>query len=281
MKKSIFVLTLIAFVASVGAAQIGLRNISSISVDLYFNDEDAAAVNGGSLEKIALDLNQVLLFRINDWLSAELKIQRQDDEPIASAAPEGWHETTISIAPIFVVSQYNYIITRYGLGIGTGYERPAGDDQVALDAQGLSHDLTIDANYETARFLANLTLRGSLHPDLNYWFVVPSTGVKYVFPVGLGLSGKYFFSYNSQAAISHAFLSEVEFPVGDRVSLKVGGSGNMTPTLPVETRWQYTAITGLSFRITEALGFKYHLEYLGRQNAGPGIRNLLVLDARF
>ncbi len=280
MKKSIFILTLIVIVAAAGSAQIGLRNISSISVDLYFNDEDAAAANGGSLEKLTLDLNQVVLFRISDWLSAELKIQRQDEEPIASTVSAGWHETTISIAPIFIVSQYNYIITRYGLGIGSGYERPAGDDQVALDARGLSHDLTIDANYETARFLANLTCRGSLHPDLNYWFVVPSTGVKYVFPVGLGLSAKYFFSYNSQAAISHAFLSEVEFPVGDRVSLKVGGSGSMTPTLPIETRWQYTAIAGIAFRATEALALKYHVEYLGRQNAGPGIRNLLVLDAR-
>jgi hypothetical protein len=281
MKRSIFLFTLFVAVAAAGTAQIGLRNISSLSADLYFNDEEAAVINGGSLEKLSLDLNQVVLFRLTNWLSGEIKIQRQDEEPFASAAPEGWHETTISIAPIFIVSQYNYIIARYGLGIGTGYERPAGDQIELADIRGLSHDMTVDANYETARFLASLTFRGSLYPDLNYWFVVPSAGIRYVFPVGMGLSGKYFFSYNSQAAVSHAFLSEVEFPVSDRVSLKVGGSGSMTPTRPIETRWQYTAIAGVSYRVTETLGLKYHVEYLGRQNAGPGIRNLVVLDARF
>jgi hypothetical protein len=280
MKRATLLLAVAIFVAGSGWAQIGIRNISSVSVDLFFNDAEAAAASGGSVEKLMLDINQVILFRVADWLSAELKVQRQDEEPFASPAPQGWHETTVSIAPVFIVSPYNYIIARYGLGIGTGYERPAGDVQ-SRDARGLSHDLTIDANYETARLLANLTLRGSWYPDLDYWFVVPSTGLRVNLQNGLGISGRYFLSYNSQETVSHAFVTELEVPVSDKVSLKFGGSGSVSPSLPAETRWGYTGIAGMGVWITEALGLRYHFEYLGRQNAGPGIRNLLVLDARF
>ncbi len=281
MKRIVLVLVLTAVIASFGVAQIGIRNISSASADIYFNDDEAAVVNGGRVEKLALDLNQVLLFRITDWLSGEVKIQRQDEEPFASAAPDGWHETTISLAPIFIVTRYNYIIVRYGLGIGTGYERPAGGIVDTSSARGLSHDLTVDANYETARIFANLTLRGSIYPDLDYWFVLPATGFKYLFPAGFSLGGKYFFSYNSNEIMSHAFLGELEYAVTSAIRIKAGGSGSVTPSAPVDSRWSYTVLAGADFRVTETLALRYQTEFLGRQNAGPGIRNVLVLDARF
>ena len=280
MKRVILFAALLVSATTVWC-QVGIRNISSVSIDLYFNDADGSTQNGGRVEKLFLDINQELLFDIADWLSAELKIQRQDEQPYASAAPAGWHETTISVAPIFITTPYTYFIMRYGLGIGTGYERPAGEAQEVTGQTGLSHDLTIDANFESESVSANLTLRGSLYPDLDYWFVVPSAGIRATVANEISLSTRYFFSLNSAAVISHATVVEVEFPLTDRLRLKAGGSANVTPSADPDSRWGYTVITGLAARITDTLNLRYHLEYLGRQGNGPGIRNLLVLDARF
>jgi hypothetical protein len=283
MKKLIGIVLFVLFLSAGAFAQIGIRNISSAQVDLYFNDQAAAAANGGAVEKLALDINQVVLFPVTGWLSGELKIQRQDEIPVSTTGT-GWRETTVSMAPIFIVSPYNYIIVRYGLGIGTGYERPAGGPQTTDDEVRLSHDLTIDANHETARFFANLTLRGSFYgypdPIDDYWFVLPAAGVKYFMPSGLGLGGKYFFSYNSLRATSHAFLGEVEYRLQNGMVLRAGGSVTYYPDEVRENRWNYTGLAGASFAITETARIRYQAEYLGRQSAGPGLRNILVLDFR-
>lgn len=135
MKRSILVLLVTATLAGAASAQIGFRNISSVSVDYYF---DGAIAN---------DVNQVFLLTFLDWLAAEFKIQREDTATI--------HETRGAVAPIFIVPPY-YFIVRYGIGYGSEAD-PDSDPQI-------SHEATIDANLETASYLANITFRASFYP---------------------------------------------------------------------------------------------------------------------
>lgn len=250
MKRSILVLLVTATLAGAASAQIGFRNISSVSVDYYF---DGAIAN---------DVNQVFLLTFLDWLAAEFKIQREDTATI--------HETRGAVAPIFIVPPY-YFIVRYGIGYGSEAD-PDSDPQI-------SHEATIDANLETASYLANITFRASFYPG-GYYFFIPSVGGKFITPIGLGVMARYFYSYNSYGASSHAVLSELDYPVSDAVSIKAGGSAtfNLGETEPP---MEFTVIAGISFTFVPGLTLRYHFEYLGRQLRKDGIRNILVLDARF
>lgn len=272
---------LILFAAAPGWSQVGIRNISSAHVDLYLNNSENAETLGGPLEKYALDINQVLLFRITSWLSGEVKVQRQDEEPLASLSPNGWRETTISVAPIFIVSQYNYIIARYGLGIGSGYERPAGEALLDSSVRGFSHDVTVDANYETADMYANLTLRASFYPDLDYWFLLPSTAATFHLQNGLSLGGRYFFSWNSNRTIDHALKLDAAYRWLPAVLLRGGVIGGFNPTLVDAERWRYGAFVGADFSVNPSLTIRYQLDLEARTAQGPRIGNTIVLDARF
>lgn len=247
MKRMVLVLLIVVVLGGTATAQIGFRNISSVSIDYYFD---------GS---IASDVNQVFLLSFLDWLSAEFKLQRKDTAAI--------HETNVSVAPIFVVTPY-YIITRYGIGYDSD--------------RRLSHEFTVDANYESALYLANLTFRASLYPATGYWFVIPSAGGKFITQFGIGVMARYFYSYNSDNTSSHAVLSEIDYRISDSVTIKAGGSATFNlDASPTEPPTEYTGIAGIAFRFRPGLSLRYHLEYLGRQNLVDGIRNILVLDARF
>ena len=267
-KQTLFVMTLLVF-AMVGAnAQIDIRNISSVGVDANFDST------------VALDVNQVVLFDVTSWLSGELKLQRQDTPVL--------HETTISVAPIFILNSFNYLIVRYGLGIGAGAEQSA-DTTDDAEARNLSHDLTIDANYEAPGIYANIAVSSSYYPDKDYWFVLPTVAARFALGPQWSLLGRYFFSYNSEQAISNAILSEAYYQVGERFSIKGGATGSLdlvrpagsTGDEPRESQWELTGIAGFSYRIRPTLSLRYHLEYLGRLDAADGIRNILVLDATF
>jgi hypothetical protein len=271
----------VALVAGSAWGQLGIRNISSAHVDIYLNNAENEATFGGALEKYALDINQVLLFRVTSWLSGEVKVQRQDEEPIASPVPNGWRETTISVAPIFVVTPFNYIIVRYGLGIGSGYERPVGEALADSTVRGLSHDVTVDANYETAQIYANLTLRASFYPDLDYWFLLPSTAFTYNFASGLSLGGRYFFSYNSNETLDHAVKVETSYRLLPAVTIRAGGIAGFGPSQPSGEQWRYGGLLGANFTINESLALRYQLDVEARAGQGPRIGNTLVLDARF
>ena len=265
MKRTFVLLALATIVATTAPAQLDIRNISSVGVDANFNGT------------IALDVNQVVLFDVLPWLNGELKLQRQDSPVL--------RETTISVAPIFITSPYTYLIVRYGLGIGLGAEESTtltADEQ----SRSFSHDATIDANYESSSIYANLAVRGSYYPDDDYWFVLPTVAARFRLGDRTALLGRYFFSYNSEDAVSNAVLGEPTSSIGPRFSVKAGASGSLDLTLPpgADTRdqaWEVTGITGFSFEIRPRLSLRYHLEYLGRLGNADGIRNILVLDATF
>lgn len=267
MRKQTLLVMGLLVLAMVGAnAQIDIRNISSVSVDANFDST------------VALDVNQVVLFDVTSWLSGELKLQRQDTPVL--------HETTISVAPIFILNSFNYLIVRYGLGIGSGAEQSSSS---GAGDRALSHDLTIDANYEAPGIYANIAASGSYYPDDNYWFVLPTVAARFSLGPQLSLLGRYFFSYNSEQAISNAILTEAYYQVADRFSIKGGATASLDLVRPAgsageaprESQWELTGIAGFSYRIRPTLSLRYHLEYLGRLESADGIRNILVLDASF
>jgi len=160
-KHALLAIGLLVLVLIGANAQVDIRNISSVAVDANFDST------------VALDINQVVLFDVTNWMSGELKLQRQDTPVL--------HETTISVAPIFILNSFNYLIVRYGLGIGSGADQSARATAES-DARNLSHDLTIDANYEAPGIYANIAARGSFYPDDDYWFVLPTVAAR----IGLG-----------------------------------------------------------------------------------------------
>ncbi len=253
MRRIVWIAVLATLTITSAFAQLGIRNISSVGIDANF---DAT---------VSIDINQVLLFPVVDWLSAEFKIQRQD-APARS-------ETTVSVAPIFILGN-TYVIARYALGIGSSAED---------GNRTLAHGGAVDANYETETFYANAAVRGSLYPSNGYWFVIPTVAARV--PIGgASILGRYFFSYNSDRTAGHAILAEAGVPIGDRFSVKAGATGSVDVARsgddPVAA-WEVSGITGFSLTIRPGLSMRYHLEYLGRIGAVDGIRNILVLDASF
>jgi hypothetical protein len=239
-----------------GWTQVGIRNISSAQIDTYFDGT------------VAVEINQVLLFPVVDWLSGEVKVQRQDSPVLG--------ETTISVAPIFLPGNGIYIIARYGLGIGAGAENTdAGSRE-----RNISHDATVDFNYETATLYLNAAIRGSLYPADDYWFVLPTVAGRIRVTENVGVLGRYFFSYNSLAATSHALLTEVDVDLSARVRVTGGLSGGLTLS-DGELQWETTGLGGIDFRIQPQLVLSYQVEYLGRIGRADGLRNVLVLDASF
>ena len=243
---------ILIFVPTHMSAQLGIRNISSVSLDADFN---------GSL---TLDVNQVVLFPLTDQLTGEVSLQRQDD-------PRGLRKTTITIAPVVVFGGYNYVILRYGLGILDAGLPPA----TAPDERAVSQGLTVDANRETETMYLNLAVRGEYYPRDGFWFVLPTVAARLPLNERLDLLGRYFFSYNSDGDVGNAVLTEFSWPLSDQLSMKAGGS------VSVNSGWSLTGITGGSYAVTPALALRYHLEYIGRFGAPDGIRNILVLDASF
>ena len=268
MKRTALLGFMLGLVVAAGFAQVDIRNISSVGVDANFQGP------------AGIDVNQVVLFDVTDWLNGEVKLQRQDTAVL--------HETTISVAPIFIVSSYNYIIVRYGLGIGTGAEA-SNTVETNADGRSFSHDLAIDANHETASVYANLAVRGSYYPDDDYFFVLPTVAARFSLGSRWSVLGRYFFSYNSEQAISNAVLGEASYQLTDRFQIKAGASGALdlvrTPWMaddaPRDTEWEVTGITGFAFRVRPTLALRWHFEYLGRLGQADGIRNILVLDATF
>ena len=253
MRRIVGIAAIATLTISSAFAQLGIRNISSVGIDANFD------------KTVSIDINQVLLFPVVDWLSAELKVQRQD-APARS-------ETTVSAAPIFIFGN-TYVITRYALGIGSS----AGDGE-----RTIAHGGAIDANYEIDAVYANAAVRGSFYPADGYWFVIPTVAARV--PIGsVSVLGRYFFSYNSDRTAGHAILAEAGVPIGDRFSVKVGATGSVDVARSGDqttAAWEVSGITGFSFAIRPGLAMRYHLEYLGRLGAVDGIRNILVLDASF
>lgn len=169
-----------------------------------------------------------------------------------------------------------YIITRYGLGIGSEPKDAApGDSGVSF-----AHDITLDANYESPTTYISAAVRGSIHPDNDYWLFLPTVAARLQVADAIGVLGRYFFSYNSLSATSHAVLVETDVMVTDKVRLTGGASGGLSIQSD-KLEWEATGIGGIDVRINPQFTLSYQVEYLGRIGRVDGIRNVLVPDAAF
>jgi hypothetical protein len=53
------------------------------------------------------------------------------------------------------------------------------------------------------------------------------------------------------------------------------------PIEPDDVRLSYSVLTGATFKASDSVNIRYHLEYLGRVGREDGIRNLVLVDWRF
>ncbi|MGM0675681.1 MAG: hypothetical protein ACQETQ_13390 [Spirochaetota bacterium] len=227
------------------------RNIASFEADAYFDGE------------FETTLNEVFLANLTSLVTLETKIEQQTRSDNSS--------TFVFLGPIFTWTPNFYTISRYGIGYHTD--------------NNFGHEFEIDANYESQELHVGGGIRARTYPDEDIWFIIPSLGGK-IFPgERMGIRAKYFFSYNDQDQTSHALWSEADYAVTDVVTVKLGGSGEIgdDPIDPDTAKISYTVLTGASFKASDTVNLRYHLEYLGRvgENYDDGIRNLILVDWRF
>jgi hypothetical protein len=238
----------LAIASGLASAQ-DFRNIASFQADAYFDG------------RFETTLNEVFLARLTDLLTLETKIEQR------SGSGNGL--TFAYLGPIFTWTPSFYTISRYGIGYRT--------DGV------IGHEGDIQLNYESPELMLSAGTRARIFPDDDFWYVIPSVGGK-VFPGDrFGILAKYFFSYNSNDEISNAIWSEVDYALTDRVTVKLGGTGELgeDPIEPDKAKISYSVLTGASFKATDTVNLRYHLEYLARVNYQDGIRNLILVDWRF
>jgi hypothetical protein len=236
-------------IAAAGASAQDFRNIASFEADVYFDGE------------FDTTLNEVFLARLTDLMTLETKIEQR------SGSGEG--TTFLYLGPIFTWTPNFYTISRYGIGYRT--------DGV------IGHEVEVQANYETAEFLLGGGVRGRAFPKEDQWYVIPSLGGKVYFGDGWGVRLNYYFSYNDLDEIANAAWTEVDYAVTDRVTVKLGGTGEIGENAyqPNEAEISYSVLTGATFKASPTVNIRYHLEYLGRVNYDDGIRNLILVDWRF
>jgi hypothetical protein len=235
-------------VVSLAPAQ-DFRNIASFQADAYFDG------------RFEMTLDEVFLARLTDLVTLETKIEQR------SGTGDGL--TFLYLGPILTWTPRFYTISRYGIGYRT--------DGV------IGHEVAVDANYESSELLLGGGIRGRAFPADDFWYVIPSIGGK-VFPGDrFGLLGKYFFSYNSDGDISNAIWSEADYAVTDRVTIKLGGTAEVgeDPGRSDRAEISYSVLTGTTFKASDSVNLRYHLEYLGRVSHQDGIRNLILVDWRF
>jgi len=292
MKRRLVSIALSLTLTVAAAAQTGIRPILSAQWDAYFNNEERAGLTGTWLERNVFDINGVSIFPFTPGFSLESKVQFQATrwtppnadgsmtlEELETSGNIGsdWWEVTLSVAPILIKAPF-YFIVRPGIALGTGVETT--DD--ALDRISPAYDLTIDANLETARVVANLTVAGSWLKPQQVWFVIPSAGASVWLSERVRLGGKLFVSYtsdygNSTGSTNLAGLMTAELPIDETRNLTVGGTLGWTPATNAV---KGSAFFGISFPAGDSVTMKYQVEPIIRRNAGLGLSNVIVMDAR-
>jgi hypothetical protein len=227
----------------------GFRNIANIGFDYYFD---------GSF---TLKIDNVFIARLASFFSLEARLLREDQQD--------YNNTTFFLGPIFSITPQLYTVSTYGLGIDS-------------DGQ-FSHQIQTDINYETADFWAGAGARAVFYPGQNYYYGIPSAGIKIFFTPDISLLSKYFLSLANDETKSHSLWLQGEFFLGDVFSLKAGGTGgvNFEESIGKGTSYSYSIIGGAGFKISSDFTLRYTFEYLGDTADAHGIRNLLTADIRF
>jgi len=242
----------------------GFRNITSVTVDAYFDGT------------WSVETANVFLARILPALTVQAKVVRYD-------AP-GRFEHTFYLGPVISFTDKLYLITAYGLGIG--------DDKL------FAHEGELDFNYESSEVAGSVGLRGRVMPvprdgtDSPYYYFIPSVSGRVNASDRLGLFAKLFVSWDSGDTITSSLWGQADYRISPAVTVKAGftaGYGQLPGFNPgKEGGWGYSLISGVDLKLRGNLLLKYTLSYLADppalqsgQDGRRGIQNALSLDVRF
>ncbi len=241
----------VALLLLAGAAAVeaeGLRSITSITVDTWFDGDWRTEVE------------EVFLARVARPLTLQAKVARIDSD--------GRHQSWFHAGPVVSFTDTVYLITAYGVG---------------LDSESdLTHEGELDLNYETAEVAVSMGARGNWLPDLDYGFLVPSMSARIRPTERLGLFGKLFVSLDTDREVTGSVWSEADYAVNPLVRAKAGF------TVSYANGFGYSVIGGGSFHFTPNVVLRYSISYLGETveyvttpQTRTGIENALILDWKF
>ena len=242
----------------------GFRNITTVTVDAYFDDT------------WSVETANVFLARILPALTVQAKVVRYD-------AP-GRFEHTFYLGPVISFTDKLYLITAYGLGIG--------DDKL------FAHEGELDFNYESSEVAGSVGLRGRVMPESRddpgspYYYFIPSVSGRVRASDRLGLFAKLFMSWDSDDTVTSSLWGQADYRISPAVTLKGGFTvayGQLPGYNPGEEGgWGYSLISGVDLSLRRNLLLKYSLSYLAdppalqkAREGRRGIQNALSLDVRF
>lgn len=236
------------FGPAVAAPADGLRDIASVTATYYFD---------GSW---AVESSDVFLARIIPALTVQARITRLDSP--------GRYQHTFYLGPVVSFTDTIYAEAVYGLG---------------LDSTNIiSHELTVDLNYETDTTATSIGAKGVWLPATGYFYVLPSISGKFRPVPALGLFGKFFLSVDVAGAVTESFWGQADYAFSHVVSVLAGF------TVSRANAFGYSAIAGLDIVFSPAFSLRYSLQYLsdtvdyiGAPQPRSGIANTLIADIRF
>ena len=226
----------------------GLRNITSVTVDYYFD---------GSYRIEAEDVFIALLF---PSVSILAKAARTDSP--------GNYEHIGTVGPIFNFTENLYMEILYGFGLD--------------NALRTGHGGEINLNYETETSVLGLGVKGRYFPDTSGYFIIPSVSGKIQPLTWLSFFAKIFLSWNSAEVFSGSCWGELAWMPDPNITIRTGFTAGWS------SGWGYSAIAGLNLRFSPSVLFKYTFQFLANAvdlSAVPrreyGIGNGVFLDVKF
>lgn len=239
---------LFSFACLAGAPAEGLRNITTATLDYYFDDT------------FRLALEDVFLARLSPEFSLQLKAARYDTNLR--------YQHALSLGPIINFSPNLYLDALYGLGL---------DSALVVEHRG-----DINFNYETDDILLQIGLRGAFTPATEYFYFIPSVGGKFKLADWLGFFNKIFLSWNVAGAFAGSYWGELDWILSPVFTLRTGGTIGWAEELG------FSLLAGIDIHFSREVLLKYYFQFLSNTfdySVSPerkiGIENGIFLDIRF
>ncbi len=248
IKTAVFVLFFAGLCPLILQAE-GLRNISVVSFDYYFDNT------------FRLSIEDVFLARIAPRFTLQFKLARYETDTR--------YQHVLSLGPVISFTENLYMDAMYGLGL---------DSALVTEHRG---DLNL--NFETDDTLLQMGIRGGYTPESGYFYLIPSVGGKFLLAEWLGFMNKIFLSWDNMNVFSGSYWGELEWNINTNFTIRTGGTVGWTEEI------SYSILAGVSIRFSPDVFLKYHFKYLannpdysgGTPVKKEGIENGVFLDIRF
>jgi hypothetical protein len=226
----------------------GLRNITAVSVDYYF---DAS---------YRINVEDVFIVRLSPTVSALVKATRSDSP--------NQYEYVGAIGPIVNFTDNLYMEVLYSFGLDNAFHTGHGGE--------------INLNYETETSVLGLGVKGRYFPEDSYYFILPSVSGRIQPVAWLSIFSKIFLSWNSREDFSGSYWGETAWILDPVFTIRTGF------TLDWSGGFGYSIIAGLNFQFSPAVLLKYTFQFMDTTvDFSPvpqrryGIGNGIVLDVKF